>query len=239
LGEDELVSIMERPTLASDRRLARAMATEFLRRAEHGATERMRLMREASKRILRLTPFVAFGALTDAELAETVSVAFETAAGAIAGRTPTRIVEASATRAPRPNAGVTQVTSMIPQAVDGAIDPQGNESADNVIGAIAEVAVELARMTGRVTNIMLRNVAQITSDEARDVFKQLVDEGRLVRRGEKRGTHYIVPDVAPEDEGSAAEFVVLGDLQPGTTTPEATDSAPSDSALMRLLRRAR
>ena len=42
LGEDELVNIMERPTIAADRRLARAIAAEFLARVDGGVVrERM------------------------------------------------------------------------------------------------------------------------------------------------------------------------------------------------------
>ena len=64
LGEDELVNIMERPTIAADLRLARAVAREFLSRVDRGAADsRMQLMREAMKRLLRLTPLISFAAL--------------------------------------------------------------------------------------------------------------------------------------------------------------------------------
>ena len=73
LGEDELVNIMERPTVSADRRLARAVAAEFLRRVDDdGVPERMQLMREAMKRLLRLTPLVAFTALDDSEIKNVV-----------------------------------------------------------------------------------------------------------------------------------------------------------------------
>ena len=87
LGEDELVNIMERPTLFSDRRLARAIATEFLGRLDRDeARDRMNLMREATKRLLRLTPFVAFSALGDEQVQLVVSDAFDAAAHGLAGQ---------------------------------------------------------------------------------------------------------------------------------------------------------
>lgn len=59
LGEDELVSIMERPVLASNRRITRAIAA-----AVHGlevppGIARSEVMRDVAKRILRLMPIVA------------------------------------------------------------------------------------------------------------------------------------------------------------------------------------
>ena len=69
LGEDELVNIMERPTIASDRRLARMVVQEFLARVDRGAADsRMFLMRDGIKRLFRLTPLMSFQALADYEL---------------------------------------------------------------------------------------------------------------------------------------------------------------------------
>jgi len=86
LGEDELVNIMERPTIASDRRLARTVALEFLARVDEGAADsRMQLMREAMKRLLRLTPLVAFAALADDELRTVVEHCFTAAAEGLSG----------------------------------------------------------------------------------------------------------------------------------------------------------
>lgn len=242
LREDELVSIMERPTLASDRRLARSMAREFLGRAARGEVpERMKLMRESSKRLLRLTPFVAFGSLSDVELTEVVAGAFEGAAASIDGRAPV-LASPPAPAVPRPSPEVSEITSMvIPRE-----DPTGGATADGQrepsdLDTIAQVAIDLARSTGRVTNITLRNVAHITADEARDVFKQLISEGKLVRRGEKRGTHYLLPVVPTDAEPDAVVESVAEDVPSAPETPVAntSPSGPSDSALRRLLRRGR
>ena len=86
LGEDELVNIMERPTIAADRRLARAIAAEFLARVDGGVVrERMQLMRDAMKRVLRLTPMVAFSALDSTEVAQLVAHTFDVAEAALNG----------------------------------------------------------------------------------------------------------------------------------------------------------
>ena len=88
LGEDELVNITERPAVASDRRLAQAVAREFLARVDRGeADSRMQLMREAMKRLLRLTPFVAFAALDETAVQLVVEDIFNAAAAGLAGNT--------------------------------------------------------------------------------------------------------------------------------------------------------
>jgi hypothetical protein len=109
LGEDELVNIMERPTLFSDRRLARHIALSSSDASSKALSmNRMKLMREATKRLLRLTPFVAFPSLDDEGLRAVVSDAFDAGAAGIAGdpvRMPTRM------RSAPPDAS-TEVTSL-------------------------------------------------------------------------------------------------------------------------------
>lgn len=85
LGEDQLVAVMERPTIGGDRRLAR----EFCRAVIAGqnlnpAESSMFIMRESAKRLMRLTPFITMGALDDSELSllmdETVGSALKSLA---------------------------------------------------------------------------------------------------------------------------------------------------------------
>jgi hypothetical protein len=152
----------------------------------------MLLMREAMKRLLRLTPFVAFSALTQAELEGVVSATFDAATASLDGR----IAEPSVpepTTAPDPSAVVTQVTSMTiaPPSVDGTFVDGSNRLDD--LDRIGEVALDIARRTGRVTNLTLRDVVAIAPNEAREVLRGLVEGGKLVRQGVKRGTHYVVP----------------------------------------------
>lgn len=196
LGEDELVNIMERPTIAGDRRLARLVAQEFLIRLERDkAPERMLLMREAMKRLLRLTPFVAFSGLSQIELEGVVSASFDAAAASLEGGTG-NLPMPEATAAPDPSAVVTQVTSMTlaPASAD-ATSVDSSERTDD-LARIGEVALDIARRTGRVTNLTLREVVAIAPDEAREVLRGLVEGGKLVRQGVKRGTHYVVPGSA-------------------------------------------
>ena len=81
LKEDELVQIMERPTLSGNRMLSRQVATTFLDliAAKPAAVEdagRMRLMREAQKRLMRLFPIVAFDLLDQQRIAAIVRAQF-------------------------------------------------------------------------------------------------------------------------------------------------------------------
>lgn len=70
LGEDELVQIVERPYLSGNRHLARLMATEFLTALDRNPVRRRRdYMREAQKRFMRLSSFVSFAGLQEAEMA--------------------------------------------------------------------------------------------------------------------------------------------------------------------------
>ena len=77
LGEDELVNIMERVALASDRRLARALATAIVSLPADLAVARSEVMRDASKRLLRTMPVIAFGALGNDSVVGTVGASVE------------------------------------------------------------------------------------------------------------------------------------------------------------------
>lgn len=204
LGEDELVNIMERPTVASDRRLARTVALEFLARVDEGAADsRMQLMREAMKRLLRLTPLVAFQALADREMCAVVEHCFTAAAeglaggeSSVAGRHRQTAGHGGTSPGPRAvppvNSGVTVVERMTITDEDsaGAAEEEVNPDFD----IAASKALSIARRVGRVTNTSLRELVPITSGEAREVLKSLVREGRLASRGVRRGTYYILSD---------------------------------------------
>jgi hypothetical protein len=63
LGED---AIMERTTLGGDPRVARSLCQAYFHVVSRDSDlPPMRLMREATKRLIRLTPFMALGALAD------------------------------------------------------------------------------------------------------------------------------------------------------------------------------
>jgi hypothetical protein len=70
LGEDELVQIMERPTLAANPRVARAVRAGIFRGADRVAGARSEFARDLTKRVLRLTPFVALDVLSDQQLSD-------------------------------------------------------------------------------------------------------------------------------------------------------------------------
>ena len=72
LGEDELVQIMERPSLSADYRVAREIATVLMSRAPQAGLARSELMRDLTKRVLRLMPVLSLDALEDEELANAI-----------------------------------------------------------------------------------------------------------------------------------------------------------------------
>ena len=243
LGEDELVNIMERPTLSSYRPLARAIALEHIARVARGdAQERMRLMREATKRILRLTPFVAFEALDSLQLGLYVADAFDAAAAGLAGR-QTLMPHRSSNAVPTTSADVHRIDKMEITAPTDELAEDLVESAREVnFEQVAAAALGIARRTGRVTNIALREVVPVISaDEARDVFRVLIDRGALARRGVRRGTHYVIPDEASAlDEAPTKPAAAAEEAPPPVPPRDPTPTSRStETALRRLLRRPR
>jgi hypothetical protein len=84
LGEDELVQIMERATLAANPRVARAVRDGIFRGAGRVAAPRSEFARDLTKRVLRLTPFVALDVMDDDALAGLVDDLIEHSASAFA-----------------------------------------------------------------------------------------------------------------------------------------------------------
>ena len=240
LGEDELVNIMERPTLSSDRRLARAIALEFLDRVERGiAPERMRLMREATKRVLRLTPFVALSALDDHAVGLFVSDAFDAAAAGLAGES--LVIPPRVSQSPRqPSSDVTNAPVMTFRPPSDEADPtNGTQGSVDNFDEIAQAALDIVRRTGMVTTQALREVVPITSDEAREVFRVLIERGELARRGVKRGTHYVLPDSQPRQQvpEPSPGRSVPPPPRPSPRAPARPRQSQAETALRRLLRR--
>jgi hypothetical protein len=84
LQEDETVQIMERTSLTASPPVARALAAAFGRRlAASPDVRRMDLMRDALKRVNRLTPFITLEALEEGEMATLLDEIFAEAATAI------------------------------------------------------------------------------------------------------------------------------------------------------------
>jgi hypothetical protein len=245
LGEDEFVNIMERPTIASDRRLSRAIATEFLVRVDRDQTgERMQLMREVMKRFMRLTPFTSFSALGDDALQSMVSRTFDEAAVPRDAGVKTSVPE-TAMSAPAPSMEVQVLEKVVIAAPDRQVEDRPVGEQDNMaeFTMVAQAALAIARRTGRVTNATLREAVPISADDARQVLKVLTAEGVLESRGARRGTHYVVPDPDEARPGQAVGHQVeepadgSEDGQPSLTADVAR--RPVDDALRRLLRRRR
>lgn len=82
LGEDELVQIMERPTVAANPAVARAVRDGIFRGADRVPAARSEFARDLTKRVLRLTPFVCVDLLSDEELRDLVDELIEQSARA-------------------------------------------------------------------------------------------------------------------------------------------------------------
>ncbi|MCV7412710.1 hypothetical protein AWC05_00490 [Mycobacterium florentinum] len=244
LGEDELVNITERPTIASDHRLARTVAFEFLDRVDRGEAEpRMLLMRDAMKRLLRLTPFISFAALRDNEVREVVEDCFDAAALALSresGDTGGRHRSLSKVEArgahrdvPPVSPGVVAIERMTMTEDEPAKNPSSTGVTPDFEN-VAQTALGIARRVGSVTNSNLREIVPITSGEAREVLQTLMKEGLLARRGVRRGTYYVLAESAATPDTAwppqtPTETTELGEMD--------VSAASSESALRRLLRR--
>ena len=254
LGEDELVNITERPTVAADRRLARAVAREFLARVDRGeADSRMLLMREAMKRLLRLTPFVSFAAFDEPHIQVLMEEIFNAAAAGLAGDATAKIgrhqlasADPAPIKVPESSPDVVSISRMTisSERPDVAWVPESDPNLADDFDTVADVALDIAQRAGRVTNEGLRAVVPISADEALAVFRALMAKGALVRRGVKLGTHYIIPGqgdaadrVTPESSGEQAT-APNGEMRELAPSPAASDRS-TDTALRRLLRRSR
>lgn len=68
LGEDELVQLFERPTLAANPWVAKALVATIHRTSGDLATARSPFVRDLTRRLLRLTPLLSLDALEDEDL---------------------------------------------------------------------------------------------------------------------------------------------------------------------------
>lgn len=195
LGEDEFVNIMERPTIAANRRLVRMLATAFLARLEAGAqADRMMLMREACKHIVRITPIIDLFALDDATLRLLLNAILDAASTASALVFPS---STGAVPAPEASDGVERVTALAAADIPDADVGSGGELPEDV-AELANIAIGLAQRAGRVTNESLREIVPLDALAARRLLQGLVKRGELNRRGQARGTYYVVAQSSPD-----------------------------------------
>jgi len=91
LGEDEIVAIVERPGVAGNPEVARAIIRGFRARLEAEpdlVPLRMQLMRDAMKRLTRLTPFTALDLLGRSDLDDRIGEVMVEAAAAVCSAAP-------------------------------------------------------------------------------------------------------------------------------------------------------
>ena len=84
LKEDEIGQIMERRAICGNRRLVNRICRGFLEsNRKYSISNRMELMRDAQKRILRLSSFISFDAIDDGQLARIIEKVFESSVAAL------------------------------------------------------------------------------------------------------------------------------------------------------------
>lgn len=98
LGEDELVNIMERTSLAADVRLARALGRAVHTLADIGGVARSEIMRDAGKRMLRLQSVLCFELMDDEAIASSVGSAVSESIAALADSAPSSHLTGSGRR---------------------------------------------------------------------------------------------------------------------------------------------
>lgn len=223
LGEDEFVNIMERPTIAANRRLVRMLSTAFLERLERGAqSDRMTLMREACKHIIRITPIIDLFALDDAALRSLLCAILDAAATATPLVLPTPTGVAAA---PNPSDSVERVTELATADVAAAEVGSGGELPEDV-AELANIAIGLAQRAGRVTNESLREIVPFDAAAARRLLQGLVERGELSRRGQARGTYYVIAQSSADQPPSASR---PNEPPPANTAPP-RPAAPANKA---------
>ena len=88
LGEDELVQLMERPSLAGIEGLSGSIATGLLAASQtYSDLTRRQLIREAQKRFLRLSSFLSFESIAAGEIDRHVESVFEQVAASLPRQT--------------------------------------------------------------------------------------------------------------------------------------------------------
>ena len=231
-GEDELFNIMERPTVASNRRLARALGGQFVSRVEQGGEEgRMFLMREACKWLVRLTPIIDFNSLDDVELNAVVGDVLDAAArGGALSLTPALVDSTGSSESVEQ---VPRTPFVEPRSESESQPPRNLVDLAELFG----VALGIARRTGRVTNSALREVAMIEAQDARRILQDLVERAELVRRGKAKGTYYVLPGEEPEPDGAAVSKSLPG--AGPVAPPGPSGRAAAGTAVRRFLNRNR
>lgn len=135
LNEDELVQIMERPYLASQRELTRLTARLFAELVnEYPDVDRMDVMRNAQKRLRRLAPLVAFSILDSRHLQAEVKRVLSEAARAVSGITVAYPTEDDGEEVAPPTEIPEEALEAISEQVEGGVTPLDR--------AILEVLVE-------------------------------------------------------------------------------------------------
>lgn len=235
LGEDELVNIIERPTVASNRPLVRSVAKQFLVRVhDRESAGRMLLMREAGKRLVRLTPMIDFHALDQTQLDSMVADILDAAATGAALPAARPVVTAV-----QVSAGVEQVPRAPQLDPPGEVAAEISHSTSADLEDLFDVALTIARRAGRVTNGALREVAALDAAGARRVLQGLVERGSLARRGQAKGTYYVLSSDSPTTQAAQPAGPPSAPTTPETQPPQARDrsSPPIESALSWLRRR--
>jgi len=158
LGEDELVQVMERPTIGGNPRLAVHLCSGFLDVVSANPdVGRMDLMREAAKRIVRLAPSTSLDALDAAAVShvvEEVLVGSARALGAELGERQSSTETGGIDLSGGPVAPDHRTTNIRAAGLDhGESDAPSDSQAEDAVVAVAEAATKESAPLGAAADL--------------------------------------------------------------------------------------
>lgn len=169
LGEDEIVAITERPIVTGNPEVARSIVRQFRAHldADPDLPQRMLIMRDAMKRLTRLTPFTSLDVLDRPEIDRMVDGVMREAIAALTSREPVR---------PHPSeTGTAAPTAPAVPAATAEVD---------------KVALGIAARAGTVSVTTLREATGLDASGARGALTALVERGLLTPRGTGSSADY-------------------------------------------------
>ncbi len=133
LREDETVQIMERTGISASPPVARALAAAFRRRiAVDEGIRRQDLMRDAMKRVNRLTPFVRLESLSATAVTELFDELFAEAANGVGGGTGASVEPAPTGTPDEPSPYLAEAIPMSPAPLPEADTDEGEAGTDTM-----------------------------------------------------------------------------------------------------------
>lgn len=243
LNEDELVQIMERPYLASNRRLAESTAECFVQLvSEQPDVDRMNVMRNAQKRLRRLSPLLSFASLDDADIERRVQATLAESAYQISGVKLGSLEEAESTSASASTADARDAAVALGALLEAELESLHQSLLTVLVDAYPDRldASEIATLVKERDS----SASPTRSDVNRALYRRI---NSLVEKIGRRPPEWrLDPDEIPEDlvsrclnrtehatgsgsQGSSAQQDPTRDAERGRLAPSTDGKGESDS----------